>query len=413
MIKTIKSIFRRVFLKSRIDARYFLYFISFLLILAVYLFSKSQDRRIIKVNKQNELTSNNRILSSNTEIYRRKDKIYSSKIKVLEDEITNMQQQMNLYKEELSRKKNETKNNVEQVGSQTHSNLDEEGQLIAQVPQISSAVREFETSLASAPIPDGSRDRPKRSGRSKKSKESNNGPSIISFPVRALEKTKGDTVTIPSGSFVKAKLLTGIEAPEGKALPVLLQADYAFVGPNKSEIDLSGCFIIAKSTGNLSIERVEMQVAKISCVSRSGKSFERELSGFVADGKDNSFAVDGEVSSKRDQVGTMAFLSSVDDGISAAVSKVQTSTVRDAQGTSTMITGSQKKFIAANGASNTANTITNWYLQHAENLLPTINIGSGQEVWIVVQEKVQLPNWYFKKDNSRTGKRPYISNILK
>src|SRR5262249_9605367 len=147
-----------------------------------------------------------------------------------------------------------------------------------------------------------------------------------------------------------AKLLTGIEANEQKALPVLLQADFAFVGPNKSRVDLSGCFMIAKSTGNLSIERVEMQTTKISCVSKSGRSFEADLSGYVADGKDNSFAVMGEINSKQDRVATMAFLASVVSGVSGAIAQAQTSTQTNPMGgTSTAITGDSAKYLAASG----------------------------------------------------------------
>ena len=40
-------------------------------------------------------------------------------------------------------------------------------------------------------------------------------------------------------------------------------------------------------------------------------------------GKDNSFAVIGEVNSKRDRVATTAFLSSVVDGIGKAVSQFE------------------------------------------------------------------------------------------
>ncbi|MFK7827886.1 MAG: TraB/VirB10 family protein [Oligoflexales bacterium] len=414
MSKSLKSVLRRIIGKSHMDPKYFVYFICFLLLLSVYLFSKSVNHRVTTISNQNDETSINRVLSSNSEIYRRKDKIYTSKIKELEGELNRMQHQMNEYQDELSlRKKDE----------QTHARPDEENiqhspthlsQSHTPSPLITSAVREFETSLASGPVPEKkfyskTNINPMSSRHNKVTLK---GESIISFPVQSLEKSLGDSVTIPSGSFVKAKLLTGIEAPEGKALPVLLQADYAFIGPNKSQIDLSGCFLIAKSTGNLSIERVEMQVAKISCVSSSGKSFEQKISGFVADGKDNSFAIEGKVSSKRDQVAAMAFLSSVVEGISSAVSQAQTNTLRDSQGTSTMISGSQQKFIAAGGASSAANTITNWYLQHAESLLPTINIGSGQEVWIIVQEKTRLPNWYFKRAKTTNGNSFYLSNIF-
>ena len=213
------------------------------------------------------------------------------------------------------------------------------------------------------------------------------------------------TVKIPSGSYVKTKLLTGVEAAEGRAIPVLLQADFAFVGPNKTKIDLSGCFLIAKSTGNLSIERVEMQATKISCVSRSGRMFERSLNGFVADAKDTSFGIIGKVNSKQGRVASMAFLSSIVSGVGNAIKQAQTTTQTNAfsggSGSSSVITGSQAKYMAAGGASSAASLVTNWYLRHAQKLLPTINVGSGQDVWIVLQNTVDLPNWYFRKQKRK------------
>ncbi len=243
----------------------------------------------------------------------------------------------------------------------------------------------------------------------------NNGPSLISFPVQQKRKSDQMTVKLPAGSFVKAKLLTGVEAPEGKTLPVLLQTDYAFVGPNKTRIDLTGCFLIAKSTGNLSIERVEMQATKISCVSKSGRMFEKDMNGFIADSKDNSFAVMGNVNSKQDRVASMAFLSSVVEGVGKAIQQAQTTTQTNALGgSSSIISGDQGKYIAAGGVGNAASQVTQWYLKHAQSLLPTINVGSGQDVWIVTQESVELPNWYFRKEKSKVQNSSftYLSGFL-
>src|SRR5690606_18276334 len=79
---------------------------------------------------------------------------------------------------------------------------------------------------------------------------SSKGPAIISFPVKDTAPTDIGVV-IPSGSYVKAKMMTGVEAPEGKNYPVLLQLDYAFVGPNRTKVDLTGCFGISKAQGDL------------------------------------------------------------------------------------------------------------------------------------------------------------------
>ncbi len=224
------------------------------------------------------------------------------------------------------------------------------------------------------------------------------GPTTISFPVKDNPVDRTDFIAIPAGSYVKAKLMTGIEAPEGKTYPVLLQLDYAYIAPNKHRIDLSGCFMIAKSTGNLSTERVEMQPTKLSCVSRDGKMFEREVSGFIADDKDNSFAVIGSVNSKQDRVAAMAFLSAVVEGVGKTLQQAQTTQqTTPLGGSQSVMTGDQGTYIAAGGAANAASMVTQWYLKQAQNLLPTINIGSGQDVWVVMQETVKLPNDYFRK----------------
>lgn len=241
------------------------------------------------------------------------------------------------------------------------------------------------------------------------------GNSIISFPVKDIPQDKVEGVVLPSGSYVKAKLMTGVEAPESKTFPVLLQLDYAYIIPNKKRLDLSGCFMIAKSQGDLSTERVQMQATKLSCVSKKGKMFEREVNGFVADDKDNSFAVMGKVNSKQDRVAAMAFLSSIVEGVGKAVQQAQmTQTTNALGGSQSVLTGDQGAYLAAGGASNAASMVTQWYLKQAQNLLPTINIGSGQDVWIVIQDKVALPNDYFRKNvkgESREGFYSYFSRI--
>ena len=224
------------------------------------------------------------------------------------------------------------------------------------------------------------------------------GPAMISFPVKGGTTRDVNEVVLPVGSYVKATLLTGVEAPEANPYPVLLQLDFANILPNNKVLDLRGCFMVAKAQGDLSTERVQMQATKLSCVSRTGQMFERDINGFVADGADNSFAVTGAVNGKQDRVAAMAFLSSVVEGVGSAIQMAQTSEQTSAEGHSRRtITGDQGKYIAYGGASNAAGMVAQWYLKQAQHLLPTINVGSGQSVWVVMNETVALPQEYFKK----------------
>ena len=239
------------------------------------------------------------------------------------------------------------------------------------------------------------------------------GPDLIAFPVKAEVKTEG--VMLPAGSYVKAKVLTGVDVPEGKTYPVLMVLDFSYVAPNDHKIDLSGCFMIAKAEGDLSTERVQMQATKMSCVSKKGKMLERDVNGFVADDKDGSFAMKGQVNSKQGRVAAMAFLAGVVDGVGKAVQAAQTTqSTNPLGGGSSMMTGDAGKYAMAGGASNAAGMVAQWYLQQAQNLAPTVAIGSGRDVWIVIKDKVSLPEEFFKKErkNGDEGIYSYFTRVL-
>ena len=159
----------------------------------------------------------------------------------------------------------------------------------------------------------------KATGDKKFSAPFRNRAKTISFPVKYQRQEKG--ITLPTGSYVKAKLMTGVDAPESKTYPVLLALDYSYVGPNQHRIDLSGCFIIAKSSPSLATERMNFQATRLSCVSKRGQFFERKISGFVADDIDNSFAVKAKLKSKQGRVAKMAFLKSVVDGVGEIITR--------------------------------------------------------------------------------------------
>lgn len=391
------------------DPRIWLVSLGVILLLSIWTLSKLSESqtRVLTIKEKIDF-SGGRVLSPSRDIYQRTEKILANRLKRVE---------LNQKKfAETLRRLNETLENIEQKKIEIEK--PDPDKTKTEEPEQKPSTTETDPTprvngismVRPSGIPQSAIE---RSYQQQYRKRSSSGPSVISFPVKQKENSKDNTVVIPSGSFMRAKLLTGVEAPEGKPLPVLLQADFAFVGPNKTRIDLSGCFLIAKSTGNLSIERVEMQASKISCVSKSGKMFERDINGFIADDKDNSFAVSGYVNTKQDRVASMAFLSSIVEGIGKAIQQAQTTNSVGSNGSlSSIVTGDQKKYLAAGGASNAATLVTQFYLERAKSLLPTINVGSGQDVWVVVQSKVDLPNWYFQKSKKKSGGFSYLSRVL-
>ena len=243
------------------------------------------------------------------------------------------------------------------------------------------------------------------------------GPSVISFPIQS-EKTSKRKIHISSGSYIETVLLSGVQAANGKPYPVLLKATQSFVGPNKTRVDLSGCFILGKAMGNLNLGRVEIMPYKLACTAKSGELFERDLKGFVADKDDNSFGIKGDVDLKvGSRLASLTFLSSMIKGISGNIQKLQTQQTSTSSlggsSTTSNIVGDETRYMAAGGASEAANTITKYFLDHVSGFMPTINVHSSQKLYVIVQESVELPAWYFKKNKKGTDNDfLYVTRLL-
>jgi hypothetical protein len=215
------------------------------------------------------------------------------------------------------------------------------------------------------------------------------------FTVSASDPASGRETVVPMGSYVKARILTGVEANSHEAFPMLLQLDYAFVGPNKHAIDMSNCFVIVKAKANLSTERVLGETQQISCVRNNNEAVTRSAKGYLA-GEDSTFGLTGELISNQGRVLLAAVIASLAKGAGEAVAAAQTSTQIATGGVggtaqATNITGDKAAYVAGRALSDPASMIASWYLDYAKQLVPAIGIGSGRDVWVVLLETVKVP----------------------
>lgn len=216
----------------------------------------------------------------------------------------------------------------------------------------------------------------------------------LSFAVSQEAALDETTSVLPAGSFVKARVVSGVEANSMEPYPVLLQIEYAFTGPNKTKIDLSNCFLIAKARANLSTERVIMETDTMSCVGENGEHFNSQAKGFTA-GEDSTFGSTGTFISKQGQVLLAAVLASIAKNAGEAVALAQqTTTVVGAERgqSATNVTGDHAKFIAGRSVVDGATLIAQWYLDYAKQLVPSIGIGSGQTVHVIMLESIRVPS---------------------
>jgi conjugal transfer pilus assembly protein TraB len=206
----------------------------------------------------------------------------------------------------------------------------------------------------------------------------------------------GTATVVPAGSYVKVRILTGVEANPRDEIPMLVQADHALVGPNKRRIDLRGCMVLLQVKGELSTDRVVGQAVRLSCVREDGESVTRDINGYLA-GEDSTFGVTGQLITRQGRVVAAAAVAGFAEAAGDAVARAQETRQLVQSPLSTNATevrnvdGNQTAYVLGTSAAGSAEIIANWYLKYADQLLPAIAVGSGRDVWVVLLETVDVP----------------------
>ncbi len=213
---------------------------------------------------------------------------------------------------------------------------------------------------------------------------------------------------LPAGSFVKAALLSGLDAPTGgqaqsNPQPVLLRLIDDGTLPNQFSSRIRSCHLTAAGYGDISSERAYLRLERMSCVLRDGKVVDSPIKGFVS-GEDGKAGMRGNLVSKQGQMIAKALVSGVAGGIGSGISEAYSSISTSATtGTVTTVDpGKIGQYGVANGFGNTLEKVADWYLQRANETYPIIEVASGRSVDIVLTEgfgfgvdilEEAAPNW--------------------
>lgn len=241
------------------------------------------------------------------------------------------------------------------------------------------------------PLPDGEPVSPR-------AQNTRQGPLVLDVAPRPTRQR-----VLPVGSYVYGTVLTGAEAPGRVDLPLVIEVERAWAGPNRhrfawgsadQSVELVGCHIIASVRGNFATARADGEARRLSCVTRGGEAVELPLKGFLVD-QDNTFGLRGEVFRRDGGAIAAAILASLVDGVGGALARSRevTQVVPGALGggaTATNVDGSVP-YALGTGAASAARRVADWYLERASQLEPVVAVGSGLPVWIVLLEPAPLP----------------------
>ena len=209
---------------------------------------------------------------------------------------------------------------------------------------------------------------------------------------------------IPPGSFAKVALLSGIDSgtseyTRANPQPVLMRVQDNAMLP-QGRYATKSCFVLGSSYGDLSSERVFVQLSRITCVDKArGMMLTGSISGFITD-SDSIQGLKGKVIRRNGQLLGKAMLSGFATGLSevaASAGTTQVTTVGGAINTALdtdriLETGGMK------GIGSTMELISKQYLEEAKNMFPVISINGGRVGTMVLTQGSTL-EW-----KSYTGK---------
>ena len=200
---------------------------------------------------------------------------------------------------------------------------------------------------------------------------------------------------VPSGSFFRAALLGGLDAPTGGQAqsnphPVLMRVqDNAFL-PNRYRFRIRECFALGASYGDISAERAYIRLETLSCVRQDGKAIDAPVKGYVV-GEDGKAGMRGRLVSKQGQVLANALLAGIGAGIGQAFQQSATTVSTSPLGSvGTIDPGKQLQAGLGTGVGKALDRLSQYYITLAEKMFPIIEIDAGRTVEVVFTKGFSL-----------------------
>ena len=209
---------------------------------------------------------------------------------------------------------------------------------------------------------------------------------------RTKEK-KADELLI-TGSFARARLLNGVEAPtggqaNGNPVPMLLEIkDPAFL-PNRYRSDIKRCMVTANATGDLSSERVLVRLDRMSCITNTRGAIDVRVTGYVT-GEDGKTGLKARVVTRSGQAIANALLVGTLSGLGEAVSLAAQDSTTNFAGTVSNSVNNPWKAGLGDGMKDAMDRVADYYLRLADKIFPVLEVDAGRDVDIVITQSSSI-----------------------
>lgn len=199
---------------------------------------------------------------------------------------------------------------------------------------------------------------------------------------------------VPATTHVRGVLLEGADANasvngQSDTVGILVRLLDNGTLPNGKHSHLKGCNVLARVYGDISSERAEARLNRISCTKPDGTILDKKVQGYLSfAGKEG---VKGTPIMRNGKIVFAAgFAGLLNSASSAAQMATQTQSV-SALGTTTSVNSGQiLGNIAAGAGVSSGKALEEYYIKLANQYHPIIEIGSGTKVTVIFQKGFSL-----------------------
>lgn len=218
---------------------------------------------------------------------------------------------------------------------------------------------------------------------------------LVRSPV-AVNSFRALDAYIPSGTFLRAELLGGVDAPTGgdaqnaNPHPVLMRVSNMAQLPNRFKYNFRECMVIGSAYGDISAERAYIRTERMSCVGSDGRAIDIPIKGYVA-GEDGKAGVRGPVVTKQGQIIANALFAGILSGLGEGISNSYNVTSTSAFGTTSSVkAGDEYRAGVANGVGSAMDRLSQYYIKLADKVFPVVEINAGRKVDVVLLEGFRI-----------------------
>lgn len=221
-----------------------------------------------------------------------------------------------------------------------------------------------------------------------------------------------ETVTLPSNSVASATIEAGVKVRLGTEMRMPVRVDYAFLGPNKTVVEMTGCNAWISVIPDPSTSRICGDKGTLSCRSPTGQTFNLDFKLQIIDQKDNYVCLDSVTVLNGKGMAALAEFgqgAATAFGQAMAAAQVSTQVQSSPEGnvgvTGANVSGDQTKYIAGQTVAGASGKFLNWYADFQISRQPSQEVESGRKIYIAIDGEIQVPKIFFDGEPESTDSR--------